>query len=95
MSQELDATLRKSLDDVDRIRKRQRAAMVFFMLAFVAAVIWLAHLSRSSSTDVRTVLGAAVFVIAAELGYCTFALTLHISRMTRRILKAIELSSKP
>jgi hypothetical protein len=95
MSQEMEAALRKSLDDVDRIRKRQIAAMIVFMLAFVGAVIWLSHISKLPSTDMRTLLVGSVFVIAAELGYCSFAVIIHISRMTRRILKAIELSSKP
>jgi hypothetical protein len=39
--------------------------------------------------------GMGIFSVLLMVVACTFGITFFISRMTKRILKAIELSSKP
>jgi hypothetical protein len=92
MPQELEALLRKSLDDVDRARKTQIAAGALFLCLFVAMTFWI---SRTAGTnDVRTVVTDSAKLVAFVVGFCTFAICLFVARMTQKILKAIELLSQ-
>ena len=43
----------------------------------------------------RRTLRADVFFMAYTVGFCTLGICLFITRMTLKILKAIELLSKP
>ncbi len=96
MSQEMEKILRKSLDDVDRARKLQLAGFVIFLLAFLLQT-WsvIATLHRQAvTTDLRVTLIASVQLMAFTVGFCTFGVCIFISRMTKKILQAIELLSK-
>ncbi len=94
MSQETEIILRTSLDEVDRIRKRQIAAFVFFLCTLLALLIWLGYISESRTADMRKMLLGSVFVLVWAMVYVAMALAMSISRMTKKILQAIELLSK-
>jgi hypothetical protein len=98
MTDEMEAILRKSLDAVDRSQKWQMTGLVIFLLlvllhlfAFMAAV----HNGHGAEAASSRAVGMGIFSVLLTVAACTFGITFFISRMTKRILKAIELSSKP
>jgi hypothetical protein len=95
MTDEMDNILRKSLDEVDRIRKRQWAylALCFCCLwLFVWSMMVTAHNIGDSHLVAEVLIGAIISVLTNIL--VVLGLSLFINRMTNKILKAIELSSK-
>ncbi len=95
MTEEMDNILRKSLDEVDRIRKRQWAylALCFCCLwLFVWSMMVTAHNIGDSHLVAEVLIGAIISVLTNIL--VVLGLSLFINRMTNKILKAIELSSK-
>jgi hypothetical protein len=98
MSQDMESILRKSLDDVDRSQKWQIAGLGFFLIFLVAhtiAFITAVHAGDQTSAPNARALANGIISAMLMVGVCTFGITFFISRMTKRILKAIELSSKP
>lgn len=96
MSQEMETILRKSLDDVDRIQKRQVAGFVVFLLLFLLqAFSFFAAIHQAATIPPRGTVGLGISLMVFTVGFCTFGITFFISRMTKRILKAIELLSRP
>jgi hypothetical protein len=98
MAEDMETILRKSLDAVDRSQKWQMTGLVIFLLlvllhlvAFVAAV----HGGHEIQAVTSRAVGMGIFSVLLMVVACTFGITFFISRMTKRILKAIELSSKP
>ncbi len=96
MSQETETVLRKSLDEVDRIRRRQMVGVAIFLLLFlVQAGILIGKPNRlRADADLRVTLIANAELMIFAVGFCTFGVCFFITRMTSKILKAIELSSK-
>jgi hypothetical protein len=95
MSEEMDNILRKSLDEVDRIRKRQWAylALCFCCLwLFVWSMMVTAHNIGDTHLVAEVLIGAIISILTNIL--VVLGLSLFINRMTNKILKAIELSSK-
>ena len=98
MTEEMETILRRSLDAVDRSQKWQMTGLVIFLLlvllhlfAFMAAV----HGGHGAEGASSRAIGMGIFSVLLMVVACTFGITFFISRMTKRILKAIELSSKP
>jgi len=106
MSEQMEMTLRKSLDEVDRIRRRQIAGLAIFVLFFLAqagSVIFTLHNAGANTepsgvmglrTALRVMLIENVELMVFTVGFCTFGICFFMTRMTSKILKAIELSSK-
>ena len=95
MTEEIDDILRKSLDEVDRIKKRQWAylALCFCCLwLFVWSMMVTAHNIGDTHLVAEVLIGAIISILTNIL--VVLGLSLFINRMTNRILKAIELSSK-
>jgi hypothetical protein len=96
MSQEMEMTLRKSLDEVDRIRRRQLIGALIFLLLFLlqaGSVIATLH-KVGADTDLRVTLIANVELMVFTVAFCSFGVCFFITRMTSKILKAIEFSSR-
>jgi hypothetical protein len=95
VTQELDSVLRKSLDEVDRARKRQ---WVYLALCFSCLVLFMISIMKTAANigDTRLIaevlVGALISVLTNIL--VVLGLSLFINRMTNKILKAIELISK-
>jgi hypothetical protein len=107
MSEHLEVVLRKSLDEVTRTRKINVALFVAFALfalawAWLAYPILLVHMNdviniplwgvHGSARD-GLLLGAA-FTAPFMILFATYAILCAVNGMTKKILKAIELSSK-
>lgn len=95
MSGEMDEVLRRSLDEVDRARKRQwiYLAVSFICLACFLISIWLTTVNTGHFRLGVDVLVGTLTVALTNI-FIVVALSLFINRMTRKILKAIELLSK-
>jgi uncharacterized membrane protein (GlpM family) len=93
MSDEKDpaAVLRKSLDAVDGIRRRMLLAGYLTVAGTFGAFFWLDHVARTR--DVKSVITAAVLALTCIIAWSTFALALFMMRMTRRVLRAIDLAA--
>ena len=98
MAEDMETILRKSLDAVDHSQRWQMAGLVIFLLllllhlvAFMAAV----HGGHGVQNVSPRAIGMGIFSVLLMVVACAFGITFFISRMTKRILKAIELSSKP
>ena len=94
MSQETDNILRKSLDEVDGIRKAQTIAFVILLCVMMGLLVWLSFLGANPATDVRKMILLAVVVLFLGMLYVAMALAMVQSKMTLKVLKAIELLSK-
>jgi hypothetical protein len=95
MTEEMDNILRKSLNEVDRIRKRQWAylALCFCCLwLFVWSMMVTAHNIGDSHLVAEVLIGAIISILTNIL--VVLGLSLFINRMTNKILKAIELSTR-
>ena len=94
MSQETDNILRRSFDEVDRIRKRQTVAFWVLFCVTVALFVRFGYICGNPTTDVRKVILFAVFALFFGLVYIAMAVAVVHSKMTLKVLKAIELSSR-
>ena len=95
MTEDMDNILRKSLNEVDRIRKRQWAylALCFCCLwLFVWSMMVTAHNIGDTHLVAEDLIGAIISILTNIL--VVLGLSLFINRMTNKILKAIELSSR-
>jgi len=95
MTEDMDNILRKSLNEVDRIRKRQWAylALCFCSLwLFVWSMMVTAHNIGDTHLAAEVLIGAIISILTNIL--VVLGLSLFINRMTNKILKAIELSTR-
>jgi hypothetical protein len=96
MTQDIDAILRKSLDDVDRSQKWQMAGLILFLLLLALHVFgFMVDTHLHSGAPDRRDLFMGVTSVMFTVCFCAFGITFYISRMIKRVLKAIDLSSKP
>jgi hypothetical protein len=98
MAEDMEAILRKSLNAVDRSQKWQMAGLVIFLLLVLLHLLTfmeLVHGGHIAEPVTARAVGMGIFSVLLMVVACTFGITFFISRMTKRILKAIELSSKP
>lgn len=96
MSQEMETVLRKSLDEVDRIRRWQIAGIFFTVLTFltlVSSIVFTLQKNRPEPEFWRMLIANAELMMF-NVAFVTLVVCLFITRMTRKILKAIELSSR-
>jgi hypothetical protein len=92
--QEAEALLRSSLEAIDSIRQRMLLAGYVAVAGTFAAFLWLSHVA-STSTNVKSVVMAAVLALTCLIAWSTFALGIFITRMTGRIVRAIDLAVTP
>ena len=90
---ESEAVLRKSLDAIDRIRRRVMWAGYLAVAGTVGAFVWLDHIARTTDS-IKSLLMAAVLALTCVIAWSTFALAIFIVRMMKRILRAIELAAR-
>ena len=97
MSQEPDTVLRNSLDAVDRFRTRVTAGIVFLFVTIVLALGWMmaTAAARSGGNAGQTkILFTSVTAQMIFVALCTVVIAFQITRMTKTILRAVELSSR-
>jgi hypothetical protein len=94
MSQETGECLRKAIDDVENMRKRQNTLFFILFCVMVGLFIRLGYMVGNPATVVPRIILFAVFVLFFGMIYAGTALAMVQSRMTLKVLKAIELLSK-
>lgn len=90
MSEEIEIVFRKTLDDVDRIKRRQIIAFAALFCVVSGCMLWLAHLGATPNADVRQMLLWSVITLVFVAGYAALGLALYINKMLRKVLRAIE-----
>jgi len=95
MSDDLEALVRTSLDTVDRSRRLAAIAsgVVFVLFALTLGFLF-AHARVGQDAGAGIVFWIASAAQMAFLGLCTSLLAAHVTRMTRAVLRAIELSAR-
>jgi hypothetical protein len=97
MSQEPEATLRKSLDAVDRFRRRAIAAVIVLFVVIVLALgsfMGAASARLGGNAGQAKILFTSVVAQMVFVSLCTVVVAIYITRMTKTILRAIELTTK-
>jgi threonine/homoserine/homoserine lactone efflux protein len=92
MTEHSEAILRQALDSVDRLRKRQLVAMG--ITAAISQIAWLAFVLSAEHVTERMLLILATFALAMTVFGGVFMLVIHTTRMTHRILQAIEIGAR-
>jgi hypothetical protein len=91
MAKDAETTIRESLDAVDRHRKRMFAG--FVAVVVVMTVGWFRF--GPSAGDVPKMLTVTLFVLMLWTSAMAVAVIVQMTRMTKMILRAIDLASKP
>jgi hypothetical protein len=94
MPDDLEGLVRQSLKTVDRSRRIAAAAIGLLFLSIVfmlGMVIAHARVADSTASKVLWVVAAAQM---AFVGLCAALVAGHVTRMTKAVLRAIELSSR-
>jgi hypothetical protein len=95
MSEQIEMTLRNALDEVDRTRRRQMwglAILCFvFLVAAGSAIATLHNAGARATPELRVTLIASVELMMFTVGFCMLGVWFFMTRMTAKILKAIEL----
>jgi hypothetical protein len=91
MAHETDTVLQRSLDAIDRMRRRVYTTGWVIVVATLAMYARLAYLHRTTD-NLERLLGASVAALTFLIAWAAFAIVLSITRATKRILHAIELS---
>ena len=89
---ESQAVLRQALESIDHIRQRMLWAGYVDVAATLGAFAWLDHVAKSNASE-RSVIMAAILALTCVIAWSTFALALLVTRMTNRIIRAIDLAS--
>jgi hypothetical protein len=92
MSEEVDAILRRSLDAVDRHRRR----LTWLLWIAVLTAMWeFYHLGQIAGTgDVPHLIVQAVLALFFSSLFMVVVLVFQLNVATRRILRAIDLASR-
>ena len=89
-----EGILRKSLDEINRMRKFQAVAFVILAFTVMCWLVWLGRVGASPVIDVgKTIVVAACFVVFL-MTYVGMAIAMVVTKMTTKLLSAIELVSK-
>jgi hypothetical protein len=98
MSQESELTLRKSLDQIDRNRRWQIAAIIAVFVALLLKVLgfemWFYRFSAPQNQELKIILATNLQLMVFTVIFCTLGVCIFVGRMTKKILQAIDLSSK-
>ena len=92
MSHETTATLQKSLNSIHNLRRR------VYLGGWIVVVVTLGLYGRlgylhQTTDDVERLLGASVTALTCVIAWAAFAIILVVTRATKSILRAIDLSS--
>jgi len=95
MSEDMEVVLRKSLDEIERTRRRQ---WMLLILSLCAMILFLFGVARTATHAGEPQLFGEIMPLALISILTSIMVVLALSAfnasMTRKILKAIELQSK-
>jgi len=92
MREESEVILRRSLEAIDGVRRRIVWSGYLAVAITFGAFLWLAHVARTSD-NMKRLLMAAVLALTCVIAWSAFALAIFMVRMTKRILRAIDLAT--
>jgi len=92
MNEQVESPLRKVLDAMDRAQRRTTAVGWFVVAGTLTAFVWLTHVAQAGGSLARLVM-AAVLALTCVIAWSTYAIAILVMRMSRRILRAIELAA--
>jgi hypothetical protein len=93
MSDQSETVLGQSLDAVDQIRRRALVVAAFVILISLGVFVSLLAMaveSRTAPAAIKVLYAASVLQVIV-IALCTAVIQLSMTRMTRMILRAIEL----
>jgi len=93
MADETGDVLRQSLDAVDRYRKRLIAGLVFTTALLLLVFFGGLHATRAGAGALQALVAHFVLLVV-WIGAMTIVIVLQIAAMTRRILRAIEITAR-
>jgi hypothetical protein len=93
MTEHNDGAMRKALDAVDRHKKRMWVALALVMALTLFGQFRLVRASHNGDISRTIVTAVVVLEFWTAAWACTIVLQLTV--MTKRILRAIEISAKP
>jgi uncharacterized membrane protein len=95
MTEDMEAVLRRSLDEIDRTRKRQWLLLILSFCALALFLLGVAGTARHVGDHrlLGQVMGSVVVSVLTNI-LVVVVLGMFITRMTKKILKAIELVSR-
>jgi hypothetical protein len=96
MSEEMDVILRRSLDELDRLRTRQLVGLLVVIALFLSLAFGIVLTLRQNHPEPEfwRMLIANAELMTFNVAFGVLGICLFMTRMTKKILKAIELSSK-
>jgi hypothetical protein len=94
MTHNVESTLSRSLNAIDAAKRRAYATFGVFWLATFAALWWFSHVLRTTD-NLKTALSAAVVALVFTIFLAAFSVMIYITRMTKRILRAVHLAASP
>lgn len=92
MTENAEAVLRKSLNEIDGYRYRW--AWSFGITAALSQAAWIALIIGSKNASEKQLILLAALAVAMTVFGGVFLLVLLIFRMTHKLLQAIEVSSR-
>jgi hypothetical protein len=93
MADDLETLVRKSLDVVDRSRRFAAISAGVVFVLFVLTLGFLFAHARVGDPGASKVLWVATAAQMAFVGLCTALVAGHVTRMTKAVLRAIELAA--
>jgi len=90
MPEHEESPLRHSLDAIDALRRRTQLLGWVIVVVALTAYGRLAWIQRTH--DVERILNASVLALTTLIAWVSFAVILIMMKMTRRILRAVELA---
>lgn len=93
MTHDAKSTLSRTLDAIDAARRRAYATFGVFWIATFAALWWFSHVIGTTD-NLKTALSAAVVALVFTIFLAAFAVMIYVTRMTKRILRAIDLAAE-
>ena len=94
MPDDLEILVRKSLDVVDRSRRFAAISASVVFVVFVLTLGFLFAHARVGDPGAAKVLWVASAAQMAFVGLCTALSASHVTRMTKAVLRAIELGAR-
>jgi hypothetical protein len=95
MTPEAQSALRKHLNDICHLQKRQLVGFIALFFGVVICILWLGRVSESHPVDITKLVIAAMCFVLSSMVYVAMAFAWLLSCMTRKVLSAIELATAP
>jgi hypothetical protein len=94
MSEDLEKILRHALDSVDRGRRWATLGVAALFLATVVLLFATFHVGTVGEPGASKGMFLALVAQMLFVACCTAAVMFHVTRMTKAVLRAVELTRK-